>query len=187
MVISPIFSMDEWAEITKENQLEDFQVPDELANFMNDYNKSTLQDIRSDIMRSYLKEEILPWQEYNMKTGILEICLDFCFRDSTLDTDIKRTEAPSLTSGNRKNRNKQKKPQKKDYNLLGYGEWEVRLQSLRRQITKNNLHLLGLNEDKENDFLKELKKGNRESTPPSKTIKYLADCWMTLILPKPIK
>lgn len=56
-----------------------------------------------------------------------------------------------------------------------------------KQITKNNLHLLGLNEDKENDFLKELKKGNRESTPPSKTIKYLADCWMTLILPKPIK
>ncbi|CAG8780489.1 5912_t:CDS:2, partial [Gigaspora margarita] len=50
------------------------------------------------------------------------------------------------------------------------------------QITKNNLRLLGLNEDKENDFLKELKKGSRESTPPPKTIKYLADYWTTPII-----
>ncbi|KAF0399780.1 c2h2-type zinc finger transcription factor [Gigaspora margarita] len=31
-------------------------------------------------------------------------CLDFCFRDMRLGTDIKRTDAPSLASANRKNR-----------------------------------------------------------------------------------
>ncbi|CAG8758492.1 11433_t:CDS:2, partial [Gigaspora margarita] len=40
----------------------------------------------------------------------------------------------------------------------------------------NNLYLLGLNEDNKNDFLKELRKGSRESTIPLQTIIYLADC-----------
>ncbi|CAG8788380.1 7739_t:CDS:2, partial [Dentiscutata erythropus] len=320
--VRSLFSMDEWAEITKEDQLEDFQVPDELANFMNSYNKSTLQDIRSDIMRSYLKEgEVYDpslhydkeWLHGSIRTivnlwenrdaplarmqyedwyfgNILGQCLDFCFRDSTLGTDIKRTDAPSLASGNKKNRNKQKNHRKKvgrkidgiiynvEYNLelgaiesartfkdeydrkylhesfklpkvlrdiycdlvrfikydeeksnsiqvIGILHFGLRLQFVRLwraggSITifkksnvvyhlsskftrpgicdflkllagiyayKNNLRLLGLNEDKENDFLKELKKGGRESTPPPKTIKYLVDCWMTPVVLKPIK
>ncbi|CAG8651808.1 9325_t:CDS:2, partial [Scutellospora calospora] len=189
--------------------------------------------------------------------NILEQCLDFCFRDSTLGTDIKRTDMSLLASGNRKNRNKQKKQRKKvgrkidgliynvEHNLeldcdlvrfIKYDEeksnsiqvieilhFGLRLQFVRlwraggsitifkksnvvyyllskftrsgicdflkllagiyayKQITKNNLHLLGLNEDQENDFLKELKRGSQESTPPPKTIKYLANCWMTPI------
>ncbi|CAG8643711.1 149_t:CDS:2, partial [Scutellospora calospora] len=54
--VRSLFSMNEWAELTKENQLEDFQMPDKLVNFMSNYNKSILKDIRSDIMRSYFKE-----------------------------------------------------------------------------------------------------------------------------------
>ncbi|CAG8791185.1 23578_t:CDS:2, partial [Cetraspora pellucida] len=36
--------------------------------------------------------------------ALFETCIDFCIRDARLGTDVKRTDAPSLSSANRKNR-----------------------------------------------------------------------------------
>ncbi|CAG8847095.1 35004_t:CDS:2, partial [Gigaspora margarita] len=79
--------MDEWAEITKENQLEDFKSylkEGEVYDPSLHYDKEWVHgSIRTIVNLARIQYE--NWYFGN----ILGQCLDYCFRDSILGTDIK--------------------------------------------------------------------------------------------------
>ncbi|KAF0488436.1 c2h2-type zinc finger transcription factor [Gigaspora margarita] len=124
-------------------------------------------------------------------------CIDFCLRDMQLGTDIKRTNAPSLASANRKIVLDRVIEAAKSFNGVSDRKCFIENfkmpKSLRdmladmirdvnyeeeRMIMKNNLNILGdiqeSNASEENDFLDELIGVNHSSTP-STSIQFFAD------------
>ncbi|RHZ46207.1 hypothetical protein Glove_629g20 [Diversispora epigaea] len=134
--IKALFTDSEWKELTKD-RIGVPPISQEITKELARYGKSTLEDLRTKTMTSYLEEEKYDickhydkeWIQLAIRTlvnlyeninaplirtqyedwftvALLGMCIDFCLRDIRLGTDIKRTDAPSLSSANRKNRNR---------------------------------------------------------------------------------
>ncbi|CAG8465723.1 2740_t:CDS:2 [Paraglomus occultum] len=137
--VKALFTDEEWNELTKD-RIEVPSFPRDIAEELAKYGSKTLKELRTKVMKSYLKEE----EEYDvhkhynreriqmtMRTlcnlyenvdtplylvrtqyedwftvALFGTCIDFCIRDAQLGTDVKRTDAPSLSSANRKNRHR---------------------------------------------------------------------------------
>ncbi|CAG8682752.1 11341_t:CDS:10, partial [Gigaspora rosea] len=122
-----LFTDTEWNELTKD-RIGVPSVPRDIAEELAKYGSKTLKELRTKVMKSYLKDEEeydvqkhynQEWIQMTMRTlywftvALFGTCIDFCVRDAQLGTDIKRfypsrnlnlTDAPSLSSANRKNR-----------------------------------------------------------------------------------
>ncbi|CAG8587582.1 2774_t:CDS:2 [Diversispora eburnea] len=134
--IKALFTDSEWKELTKD-RIGVPPISQEITKELARYGNSTLEDLRTKTMTSYLEEEKYDirkhydkeWIQLAIRTlvnlyenidaplirtqyedwftvALLGMCIDFCLRDIRLGTDIKRTDAPSLSSANRKNRNR---------------------------------------------------------------------------------
>ncbi|CAG8479899.1 8653_t:CDS:2 [Paraglomus occultum] len=136
--IKALFTNAEWEELTKD-RIRIPPVPNEIVKEMARYGKKTLEELRTIVMTTYLKDEEKydirkhydkEWIQVAMRAlcnlyentdspmirnqyedwytvAIFGSCIDFCVRDTQLGTDIKRTDAPSVSSANRKNRGRQ--------------------------------------------------------------------------------
>ncbi|CAJ0628578.1 9659_t:CDS:2 [Entrophospora sp. SA101] len=101
--VKKLFTKEEWDELTQEN-LEAFEIPDDILGYLKFYNQDTIEG-DSPLSRTQYEN----WCSVNLFGS----CLDFCFRDYKLGTDVKRTDSPSTASGNRKNRAKEKGARKR--------------------------------------------------------------------------
>ncbi|CAG8697666.1 936_t:CDS:2, partial [Funneliformis caledonium] len=131
--IKALFDEEEWKELTKD-KIGVPSIPCDIAKELAKYGKKTLKELRAIVMVPYLKEgeeydvnkhHGQEWIQMAMRTlcnlygnvdaplirsqyedwftvALFGTCIDFCIRE--LGTDIKRTDAPSLSSANRKNR-----------------------------------------------------------------------------------
>ncbi|CAG8836109.1 5247_t:CDS:2, partial [Gigaspora margarita] len=133
--------------------------------------------------------------------ALFESCIDFCLRDMRLGTDIKRTDAPSLASANRKIVLDRVIEAAKTFN--GVSDRKCFIENFKMpkslrdmladmirdvnyeeervnnfQMIMNNLNILGdiqeSNASEENDFLDDLIGVNHSSTP-STSIQFFAD------------
>ncbi|CAG8448703.1 11723_t:CDS:10 [Funneliformis caledonium] len=107
-----LFTEAEWNELT-EDRIRFPAVPHEIAKELMRYRKTTLSELRNSVMTSYLQDGTIyninkhydqEWIQMAFTAAFFGTCIDFCMRDIQLGTDIKRTDAPSLASANRKNR-----------------------------------------------------------------------------------
>ncbi|CAJ0640918.1 1591_t:CDS:2, partial [Entrophospora sp. SA101] len=135
--VKKLFTKQEWDELTQEN-LEAFEIPDDILEHLKFYNQDTMEGVRSKLMKPYLKNDenydtnsnydyewihlsirsvINLWENKDSplsrtqyenwySVNLFGSRLDFCFRDYKLGTDVK-------TSGNRKNRAKEKGARKR--------------------------------------------------------------------------
>ncbi|CAB5373700.1 unnamed protein product [Rhizophagus irregularis] len=137
-----LFSKEDWKELTKKPSLPpvDYEIGKELAKYMKDDLAQLREEVmRSllkvneiyDPMEHYFKE----WIQITMRhlcnlyenpsaplcrdqyedwftVNLFGNCFDFLMRHPKMSTDIKRTDAPSTASANRKNRAKKQKQRK---------------------------------------------------------------------------
>ncbi|CAB4398083.1 unnamed protein product [Rhizophagus irregularis] len=105
--VKALFTKTEWDELT-EDRIRIPAVPREIGEELVRYGKQkTLSELRNSVLTSYLQDDapLIRNQYENWFTvAFFGTCIDLCMRDIQLCTDIKRTDAPSLSSANRKNR-----------------------------------------------------------------------------------
>ncbi|CAG8682391.1 6863_t:CDS:2, partial [Ambispora gerdemannii] len=134
--VKALFTDEEWNELTKDRiGVPSFprDIAEELAKYGSKtlkelrakVMKSYLKEEEYDVHKHYNQE----WIQMTMRTlcnlfenidtplvktqyedwftvALFGTCIDFCIRDAQLGTDVKRTDAPSLSSANRKNRHR---------------------------------------------------------------------------------
>ncbi|PKY59229.1 hypothetical protein RhiirA4_481805 [Rhizophagus irregularis] len=119
--VKSLFTDIEWEELTKD-RIGVPDVPSEIVKEMAKYEKKTLKELRTIVMTSYLKDDETydtskhydkEWIQTamqalcnlyeNMDSLLIRSQYEDWYTDAQLGTDIKRTDAPSVSSANRKN------------------------------------------------------------------------------------
>ncbi|CAG8530416.1 17627_t:CDS:10, partial [Acaulospora morrowiae] len=133
--VKALFTDSEWKELT-EDRIGVPIISHDIAKELARYEKNTLEGLRIVTMTSFLKEKYdirkhydKEWIQLAVRTlvnlyenidapliraqcehwytvALLGTCIDFCLRDIRLGTDVKRIDAPSSSSADRKNRNR---------------------------------------------------------------------------------
>ncbi|CAB4378458.1 unnamed protein product [Rhizophagus irregularis] len=103
--VKALFTQTEWNELT-EDRIRIPGVPREIGEELH-YNQEWIQMAVRTLVNLYenIDAPLIRNQYENWFTvAFFGTCIDLCMRDIQLCTDIKRTDAPSLASANRKNR-----------------------------------------------------------------------------------
>ncbi|GES98686.1 C2H2-type zinc finger transcription factor [Rhizophagus clarus] len=91
VVLTPYLKENEEYDVNKHYELEWIQMA-----------LRTLCNLYENVDAPLIRKQYEDW----FTVALFGACIDFCFRDIQLGTDIKRTDAPSLSSANRKNRDR---------------------------------------------------------------------------------
>nr|AMJ52384.1 hypothetical protein [Rhizophagus clarus] len=91
VVLTPYLKENEEYDVNKHYELEWIQMA-----------LRTLCNLYENVDAPLIRKQYEDW----FTVALFGACIDFCFRDIQLGTDIKRTDTPSLSSANRKNRDR---------------------------------------------------------------------------------